>query len=179
MKKQNRVLLNFLLLMGTAIALGILAGRVTAFGGHSLFEIVGIIMNKITFVSPMFIVFSALMVLGAYSRGKKSPDKAEKLLNLGVITAITAFSAVISGFCGVYSTADAVKVAVAVVLFFAVMAAAVCTERKYIKSELSCFTDKKSFVTGLLVLTGISAVYPVGPLPAVVLGGVWLAQTRK
>ena len=48
MKKQNRVLLNFLLLMGTAIALGILAGRVTAFGGHSLFEIVGIIMNKIT-----------------------------------------------------------------------------------------------------------------------------------
>ena len=179
MKKENRVLLNFLLLMGTAVVLGILAGRVTAFGDSSLFEIVGIIMNKITFASPVVIVFSALMVLGACSSGKKSPDKTEKLLNVGVITAITAFSAIISGFCGVYDIGDFIYVTAAVVLFFAVMVAAVFTERKYIKTQLYSFKDKKSFVVAMLVLTGASAVYPMGPLPAVVLGTVWLAQTRK
>ena len=179
MKKESRMFVNFILLTGTAVALGIFAGRVSAFGGHSLFEIAGIIMYKITFIAPVFIVLSGLMVLWAYSNGKKSPYKAQRMLNRGVITAITAFSAVISGFCGVYITADALKVAVAVVLFFAVMAAAVFTERKYISTELSCFADKKAFVTGLLVLTGLSAVYPMGPLPAVVLGGIWLAETIK
>ena len=60
-----------------------------------------------------------------------------------------------------------------------VMAAAVFTERKYIKTAPSCLTDKKSFVVGMLILAGASAVYPMGPLPAVVLGGIWLAETIK
>ena len=168
MKKENITLLKFLFAMAVATLAGVVAGRLTLPVAQG-----EIFMPQALFLGPVLAVISLAVLIHSFIKRKT------QLLQQLSILAITAFAVVLSGFCGQYSLQDAPVVAATAAVCLLVVAGAVMLEKKWGCSEFHSSAREKISAFAMFVAMFASVNAPLGPVPALVLGCIWLTVTVK
>ena len=185
MKKDLKMLAVFIALLLSAVICGIFAGNYVAGANVDIMLSPPMYMQKVVYASP-WLMAVAVMAVVFYATKSKNGKEIEKTAEVISIYTFTVMGIIVSGFCGMYTMADFIKVAIGMVAGVLVTVALAiirlyCSEDTHRIHNGSA--DKNIAKAVLFVVYSImvvlSAFVPFGPLPILVIGLVWGAFALK
>lgn len=162
MKKDSVILIRFLILLVAATAAGTIAGRLQLPLAQG-----DIFLPQLLYAAPPLLILSAAsfvyVVCTGHSRHLRTP----------VVLAATGFGVALSGFCGAYSLSHFTLFIIFAVATVAVIVAAAVYRHLRVVSFVTTGTEK-SAVLLFFAAAFLAAFFPVGPLPVLLAGILWL-----
>lgn len=171
MKKENKTLVIFLSVMAVAVAVGIVAGRNDAFSmitaprPHWA--------QAVVVLSPLALAVSIIGAVWAFAKYRQDKKACAAMAEYTAIFTYTVFGVVVSGFYKMYSTENIIPVAIsfvlAVVILLAVSLLQFVAQKNRAKNRC-----KSALALVFMCCVGLSVFLPLGPLPCVAVGTLWL-----
>ena len=185
MKRELKMLAEFIVLLLTAVIGGIFTGNYVAAANTDIVLSPSVYMQKMVYISPWLMIVAVIAVV-FYRVKSENGESAGKIAEIISVYTFTVMGIIVSGFCGMYTMADFIKVAIAMltgVLVIIVLAIIRLyddgnTYRIYNRPSDENRVKGVLFVAYSIVVV-LSAFIPLGPAPVVFIGLVWCAVSFR
>ena len=183
MKKDTKMLAVFLAMLSTAVFLGILAGKFVAAAESEIVLSPAVYMQKIVYAAPYFMILAIVLLIICVVKTQKG-HSAKKLAKYTAVYVFEVIGIIVSGFCGMYTMAHFIPIAVAIasgVVVLLALAVLPAYENSYVihsRKQTKSTAEYIVFIVWSAVVV-LSAFMPTGPLPVMVTGAVWCVTISR
>ncbi len=185
MKKDIKILIQFIVILLMAVVSGVVSGRYVAVNNIDIALVPTGYMEKLVYTAPLFMVIAAISLVIYTARVKKgytSKGMAEYI----AIYVFAVMGVIVSGFCGMYSMASFIPVAaglvsaVIIILLLAYIQRVEENTGRTIHTKDYAKNNKTLFMFCLYgTAVVLSAFIPLGPAPAVVICALWRYMVKR
>ena len=140
-------------------------------------------MQKIVYAAPYFMILAVVLLMTCAVKTKNG-NSTKKLAKYTAVCVFEVIGIIVSGFCGMYTMAHFIPIAVAiasgvvVLLALAVLPAYESSYAVHSKKQTKSTAEYIMFIVWSAVVV-LSAFMPTGPLPVMFTGAVWCVAISR